>query len=63
MSVKARKKSPVVTPEYSTYTLKQLDRTLWSGFTAKCTKDGRKVKFVMLKMITAYANGEFRIEA
>jgi hypothetical protein len=63
MPSKARKKVAPAQPEYSTYTLKQLDRTLWSGFTEKCTKDGRKVKFVMLKMITAYANGEFRIEA
>lgn len=73
MPVKARKKvwnakassmgTKARVPEYSTYTLKQLDRPLWSSFTAKCTKDGRKVKYVMLKMITAYANGEFRIEA
>lgn len=63
MPTKAKKKLPPSKPEFSTYTLKQLDRALWSGFTAKCTKDGRKVKFVMLKMITAYANGEFRIEA
>lgn len=62
MAKKPAKKKPV-TPEHSTYTLKKLDRKLWSAFTAKCATDGREVKWVMLKMIGQYANGELRLEA
>lgn len=58
MAKSARKSK---TPAESTYTMKHLDRAVWKSFTEKCEKDGRRVKFVMVKMITAYANGEFRI--
>jgi hypothetical protein len=34
---------------------------MWESFTGKCEKNGRRVRAVMLKMITAYANGEFLI--
>lgn len=61
--VKSKKPSVPVQPEHSTYTLKKMDRSMWSAFTAKCAKDGREVKWVMLKMITQYANGDIRIEA
>ena len=60
---KTRKKPASPEPEFATYTLKRMDRQMWRSFGARCEKDGRKLKFVMLKMITAYANGEFRIEA
>jgi hypothetical protein len=58
-----QKRTKKATPEYSTYTLKKMDRSMWSAFTAKCKKDGREVKYVMLKMITTYANGEFQIQS
>lgn len=57
------KKKPNGTPPFATYTLKQMDRTLWSSFTSKCQTDGREVKWVMLRMIRQYANGELRIDA
>lgn len=62
MPKRDRSKTPPK-PEHATYTLKKMERAVWSAFTAKCAQDGREVKWVMLKMIRSYANGEIRLEA
>lgn len=61
MAKSARKSKSKPNPAETAYTIKHLDRVLWESFTAKCEKNGRRVRAVVLKMVTAYANGEFQI--
>lgn len=60
---KTASKKKSAEPEFSTYTIKQMDRAMWERFTSKVHGDGRTVRFVLEKLVQGFAAGQYRIDA